>query len=109
LSQATADIVGTTGAKFRLKVSSGTVTSAFLKVIGTPDVSLTIDTSGREISIPNLSAGDAKVRLDIVWAPGDPDADIDVGSVTSGTVTAANPKGALDAGKTPGFAKLFGE
>lgn len=109
MSQATADIVGTTGAKFTITVSSGTVTSAFLKVRGTPDVPLSIDTSGHEISIPNLSTADSKVRLDIVWAPGDQDAVIDVGFVTTGTVTPANPKGTLDAGKTPGFAKLFGK
>src|SRR5271163_328511 len=103
MSQTTADIVGTTGAKFTLTVDSGTVTSAFLKVTGVPDVPLTIGASGREISIANLPSGDSKVRLDIVWAPADPDAVIDVGSVTSGTVSAANPKGTLDAGKTPGF------
>jgi len=109
MSEVTADIVGTIGAKFTLTVSSGTVTTAFLKVTGAPDVQLTVGGAGREITVPNLPAGDSKVRLDIVWAPGDTDAVIDVGSVTSGTVTAADPKGTLDAGKTPGFMELFGK
>jgi hypothetical protein len=47
--------------------------------------------------------------LDLIWAPGDEDAVIDVGTVTSGTVNAAKPKHTLDAGKTPGFVELFGE
>ena len=108
MSQATADISGTTGANFTFTISSGTVTTASLKVDGKPDTSLTISASGREMTVPSLPAGQSWVRLDIVWAPADPDAVIDVGSVTSGTVSAAAPKHSLDAGDTPGFVELFG-
>lgn len=109
MSETTADIVGTTGAKFAITVSSGTVTSAFLKVSGTADLALTMGPGGRDITVPSLPTGDSKVRLDIVWAPGDVDALIDVGNVSSGNATAANPQGTLDAGKTPGFVDLFGK
>jgi hypothetical protein len=108
MSKATADISGTTGANFTFTVSSGTVTTAFLKVSGKPDAPLTISASGREMTVPSLPAGQSFVRLDIVWAPGDPDAVIDVGSVTSGTVSAADPNHTIDAGDTPGFVELFG-
>jgi hypothetical protein len=48
------------------------------------------------------------VRLDIVWAPGDSDATIDVAAGSSPTVAVANPKHTLDAGNTPGYVELFG-
>jgi hypothetical protein len=109
MSEATADIVGTTEANFAFTVSSGTVTTAFLQVTGKPDVPLAIGGTGREMTVPRLPAAQSWVRLDIIWGPGDPDAVIDVGSITSGTVNAANPKHTLDAGNTPGFVELFGK
>ena len=109
MSEATADIVGSTGAKFAITVTSGTVTTAFLKVAGTADVPLTVGPGGRDVTVPSLPSGDSKVRMDIVWAPGDVDAVIDVGNVSSGSAAPANPKGTLDAGKTPGFVDLFGK
>jgi hypothetical protein len=108
MSLATSDIHGPTGANFTFTVSSGTVTSAFLEVPTKPDTPLTIDGTGREITVPSMPAGKSWVRLDVVWAPGDPDAVIDVGSNAGGTVHAANPKHTLDAGNTPGFVELFG-
>jgi hypothetical protein len=108
MSVATSDIHGTTGANFTFTISSGTVTSAFLEVATKPDTPLTIDGTGREITVPNLPAGKSWARLDIVWGPGDPDALIDVGSNPSGSVSAANPRHTLDAGNTPGFVELFG-
>jgi hypothetical protein len=109
MSEATADIVGTTGANFAITVTSGTVTTAFLKVQGKADVPLTVGPGGQAVTVPSLTSGDSKVRLDIVWAPGDVDAVIDVGNVSSGSATAATPKGTLEAGKTPGFVDLFGK
>lgn len=105
----TADIVGTTGANFSITIDAATILSAFLEVTGQPNVALTVGGTQRDVTVTSLPAGDSVVRLDLVWAPGDPDATIDVGTVTSGTVNAANPKGRIDAGDTPGFVELFGE
>lgn len=109
MSEATADIIGTKGANFTFTVSSGTVTSAIHKVPNKPDNPLKVEPTGREITVPDLPVGDSSVRLDIVWAPADPDAVIDVGTVISGTVNAADPKHTLDAGDTPGYVHLFGK
>lgn len=108
MSQATADIVGTAGAKFTATIDAGTVVSAYLEVANQPIVSLAIAGNNREVTIPNLPAGESYVRLDIVWAPGDPNALIGVGTVTSGQVAAANPKHRIDDGDTPGYVELFG-
>jgi hypothetical protein len=104
----TADIVGTTGANFTLTIDATTITSAFLLVTGQADTPLTIAPNGREVTVPSLPAGDSIVRLDLFWVPGDPDATIDVGTVTSGEAEAAESKGRIDAGETPGFPALFG-
>lgn len=109
MSQATADILGSVGANFTFTLSSGTTTNALLKVRNEPDTPLVIDGTGRGIAVPSLPSGQSRVRLDIVWAPSDPDAVIDVGAVASGTVNAANPQHTLDAGDTPGFVELFGK
>src|SRR5271166_1255679 len=89
----TADIVGTKGSNFTVTIDAARITSAFLLVANQPNTSLAISGTKREVTVPNLPAGDSKIRLDLVWAPGDPNATIDVGTVTSGTVSAANPKG----------------
>jgi len=109
MSQATADIVGTTGAKFTLTIDAGTILSAYLEVANQPVVALTISGNDREVAIPSLPGGESWVRLDLVWAPGDPNATIDVGTVTTGTATAATPKHTLDDGNTPGYVELFGK
>ena len=90
--KSTADISGTTGANFTFTIDSATILAASLKQ-----------------PIPSLPAGISTVRLDLVWAPQDPDATIDVGTVTSGTVRAAAPKHTIDADDVPGFVVLFGE
>lgn len=108
MSQATADIFGPTHANFTFTISSGTPTGAFLRVPGKPEVQLTVNSAAREIAVPDLPSGDSQVRLDIVWASGDPDAVIDVGQDPSGTVHTPTPKHTLDSGETPAFVKLFG-
>lgn len=108
MSQATADIVGTSNANFTITIDSATILSAYLEVAGQPVVALAIGADEREVTIPSLQAGESWVRLDIVWAPGDSNATIDVGTVTSGAANAANPKHTLDDGNTPGYIELFG-
>ena len=109
MSQATADIVGSIGANFTIKIDAATVLSAYLEVTNQPNVSLAIGGNDREVTVPNLPAGQSWVRLDLVWAPGDPNATIDVGNVSTGTVVAASPKHTLDDGETPGYVELFGK
>lgn len=109
MSQATADIVGTKGANFTFTIDAGTILSAYLEVPNQPIVALAIGGSDREVTVPNLAAADSTVRLDLVWAPGDHNATIDVGTVTTGTVNPANPKHTIDDGDTPGYVELFGK
>jgi hypothetical protein len=108
MSLATSDIHGTTGAKFTITIDAATIVKAFLEAGSQPKVALTVGASGREVTVPSLPAGDSIVRLDLVWAPGDTDATIDVGTVTTGTVKAAAAKGIITAGDTPGVVELFG-
>jgi hypothetical protein len=74
-----------------------------------PLLSLSISGDDREVLVPSLPQGQSWVRLDLVWAPGDEDATIDVGTVTSGTVHAAMGKGRVTVGDTPGYIELWGE
>jgi hypothetical protein len=104
-----ADIVGTKGANFTCTINAATILSAYLEVPNQPIVALTIAGSNREVTVPNLPAGQSWVRLDLVWAPGDSNATIDVGTVTTGSATAANPKHTIDDGDTPGYVELLGQ
>lgn len=109
MSQATADIVGTTGAKFTITIDAATIASAYLEVPNQPVVALAIGGNDRQVTVASLPAGESWVRLDLVWAPGDSNATIDVGTVATGAATAANPKHTLDDGNTPGYVELFGK
>lgn len=109
MSQETADIVGTTGAAFTVTISSGGIGGAYLQVTGPPGTPLTVSGDNRNVTVPNLPSGASKIRLDINWKPDDEDAMIDVGTVTSGAATAANPKHRIDAGDIPCYVVLFGK
>lgn len=109
MSEAEADIVGTTGGNFTFTIDAGMILSAYLEVPNQPIVALAIGGDDREVTVPNLPAGDSLVRLDLVWAPGDHNANIDVGTVTSGTIKAASPKHYIEDGETPGYVQLFGK
>jgi hypothetical protein len=109
MSEDTADIVGTIDANFTVKIDSATIVTAFLMVKGQPNLPLAILGNKREVTVPDLPAGDSTVRLDLFWAPGDPDATIDVGTVNSGVAQAIPPKQTIDRGQSPGFALLFGK
>lgn len=109
MSEATADIVGSKGANFTFTIDAANIVKAKLIVTHQPDVDLAVSGDHREVTVPNLPNGDSVVSLALIWAPGDPDATIDVGTVNSGVVTAANPTHTIDAGDTPGFVELFGK
>jgi hypothetical protein len=109
MSQATADIVGTTGASFTVTIDAATILSAYLEVPNQAIVALQIGGNDREATVQALPVGDSVVRLDLAWAPGDSNATIDVGTVTKGSAAAANPKQTIDDGETPGYVELFGQ
>lgn len=109
MSEDTADIVGTIESDFTVTIDSATIVTAFLMVKGKPDLPLEIKGNKREVTVPDLPAGDSTVRLDLFWAPGDKDATIDVGTVISGMAEAIPPKQTIDRGQSPGFALLFGK
>lgn len=110
MSVASSDIHGKAGVAFKFNISAAAVARALLQVKGKPDVPLNVSGDDKRVvevpKDPGLPAGKSFVQLDLVWAPGDPDAIIDV---ESGPVTAANPRHTIDAGDTPGFVELFGE
>jgi hypothetical protein len=108
MPQKPAHIVGTTGANFTFTIDSAKIANALLRVTGQPTVSLAISGSEREVTVPSLPAGDSKVRLDLVWGPGDSDTTVDVGEVTTGNAQAADPPAVITLNTTPFFVKLFG-
>ncbi len=108
MSQDIADIVGKAGSNFTITISAGRIVSAYLEVINQSNVPLAIDGSMLAVTVPNLPAGDSKVRLDLGWKPGDPNATVSVTPVVPGAVAAAHPNLRLDDGDTPGFFDLFG-
>jgi len=113
MSQDTADIVGTTGARFTFTIDRGTIPKggATLLVTGQADKDLEVKSSGREVVVPDpgLPGGDSTVSLALIWTPGDhEDAIVAVGTVSSGTVTAATPPPYIENGQVPGYVTLFG-
>jgi hypothetical protein len=106
MSLLSSDIHGKTGVGFEFNISAASIARALLQVKGEPDVTLTVSGDGSVVEVPSLPAGRSFVQLDLVWAPEDDDAIIDV---ESGPATAADPRHTLDAGKTPGFVELWGE
>lgn len=109
MSAETADIVGSTGAQFTLTVSAGTVKHAKLEASPQPDVSLKVVGNVITIEGNGLPAGDSQVEMQIDWAPTDTGATIDVGTVTKGTATAADPKPTIESSSPIAFVELFGE
>jgi hypothetical protein len=114
MSEATADIVGPTGAKFTLTIDGATIakdenqSGAKLIVTGKPDIDLAVGGNGSGATVPSLPAGDSVVSLALIWPPdANTAATIDV-KPGSG-VTAATPKPTVDLGDTPAFIELFGK
>jgi hypothetical protein len=107
MSIVSSDIHGKAGVAFKFNISAASIARARLQVDGQPDLELTVSGDDKRIvAVPSLPPDTSFVELALVWAPGDPDAIIDV---ESGPVEAANPKHTIRAGKLPGFVELFGE
>ena len=105
MSKETSDIFGSTGATFVATLDSGSIVQATL--------------NGRQLRLannrsvvvdaPGLPAGDSIIDLRVVFAPGDPDANIGVGEVTSGAAQAQVPPGQVLNQFPVGAINLFGE
>jgi hypothetical protein len=108
MPQENAHIIGTAHSNFTFTIGSATIVNALLEVSGQPDKNLPFSNDGRDVTVEDLPPGDSTVRLDLVWAPGDSDTTVDVGTVTSGQVAAADPPAVITLGATPFFVKLFG-
>lgn len=63
MSEATADIIGTTGANFTITLSAAPILSAYLEVTDQPNISLAIDGSNRAVIVPKLPAGGSPVYV----------------------------------------------
>jgi hypothetical protein len=104
MSKALADIFGSTGTNFVAQIDSGSIVQATLKgqiLAAGPD--------NQSVVVPSLPAGDSIIDLRVVFGPGDPDANIGVGAVTSGAVQAQVPPGRVLNQFSVGAIKLFGE
>jgi hypothetical protein len=105
MSKALSDIFGSKQATFVATIDSGSIVQARL--------------NGRELKLennrsvvvdsPGLPAGDSVIDMRVVFGPGEPDANIGVGAVTSGTVQAQVPPGKVLNQFPVGAIKLFGE
>jgi hypothetical protein len=102
----TADLVAIAGASFTFTTSSGTVTGAVFQGASTGVV--TADTMSNVISVSNLPAGDSTLLLTIVWAPGEPDAKLQIVS-TAHPLAYVTSAAVLTDGVTPGVIELFGQ
>ena len=103
MSQASADISGSVGADFVATIDSGTIVQA---MIG--GQAATIGADNRSVTVTGLAAGDSVIELALEFAPGDPDANIGVGAVTSGHAQAHNPPGIISSTHVADVIELFG-
>jgi hypothetical protein len=75
MPQDTATIVGTTGSKLTLTISSGTIENTAWHPTAPAGAADPIF-DGQVVIVPNLPSGDSIVRIDLSWAPGDGDAEV---------------------------------
>ena len=108
MSQATADIAGKTGSNFVATLDASSIVQAQLSVVGQSPVTLSIGADKRSITVPSLPSGDSTIWLAVVFAPGEPNATIGVGTVTSGSATAHNPPGIIYDNSAWGVIELYG-
>jgi hypothetical protein len=117
MSKDTADIVGSKGAQFTIILvpeestgTTGVIKKAILKKSGQPDQELPFEE--HEVTLQGLNklpGGDSLIVLNILWGPGDSDALIVVGQVTSGDAHSAEPTHYIQVDDVPGYIQLFGE
>lgn len=108
-----ADITGSKGAQFLVTLDSGTILQATLHIpgAGTADVPLPFTDQSVTLNVAaGLPAGVSKIFLIIDFAPGDPSANIGVGTVSSGNAAASVPPGIIidDGLHSFGVITLFG-
>jgi len=108
MPQANADIVGKAGSNFIATLDSGAIVQAQLAVVGQAPLTLAIGADQQSVTVPSLPAGDSTIWLALVWAPGVPNANIGVGTVTSGNAQAQNPPGIVYDNNPVGVIQLFG-
>jgi len=105
MSKALSDIFGSSGAEFVATIDSGSIVQATLN-----GRQLTLaDNRSVVVDAPGLPAGDSTIDLRVVFGPGEPDANIGIGTVTSGTVQAQVPPGKILNQFPVGAIELFGE
>jgi len=103
MSKASADIVGSVGATFVATIDSGTIVQATLGGQNLP-----MGADKRSVTVTNLAAGDSTIQLGLVFDPGDPNAKIGVGSVTTGKAQAHVPPGEILSTHVADVIDLFG-
>jgi hypothetical protein len=105
MSKALSNIFGSTGAMFVAVIDSGSIVQATLN-----GRQLTlVNNRSVVVDAPGLPAGDSFIDLRVVFGPGEPDANIGLGTVTSGTVQVQVPPGKVLNQFPVGAIKLFGE
>jgi hypothetical protein len=75
MPQDTATVVGPGGSSVKVEITSGTI-QAVAWTAPVPAGSPPPTVAGQVITIPSLPKGDSTVRVDIMWAPGDGDAEV---------------------------------
>ena len=114
MSKALSDIFGSKGAKFIATLDSGTIaTGATTPKLMPAGTVLTVGADKRSISVDDLPAGDSFIDLRIVFAPGEPDANIGATPITPAAGQAgaaqANPARTIPNNSPAGSIDLFGE
>jgi hypothetical protein len=105
MSKALSDIFGSTQSTFVATIDSGSIVQATLN-----GRQLTLaDNQSVVVDPPGLPAGDSVIDLRVVFGPGEPDANIGVGTVTTGRVQSQVPPGKVLNQFPVGAIKLFGE
>jgi hypothetical protein len=103
MPEETADIIASVGVKFSVNVSSGSIRDA---KIG--DTELTLGADSKSFTIDSAAAGDTSVDLTMIFAHGEPNAVISVGTVFSGTAKSAPAPGTLRNTEVDGTVLIFG-
>jgi len=105
MSKALSNIFGSTQSTFIATIDSGSIVQATLD-----GRQLTLaDNRSVVVGPPGLPVGDSVIDLRVVFGPGEPDANIGIGAVTSGRVQAQVPPGKVLNQFPVGAIKLFGE
>jgi hypothetical protein len=75
MPQKTATVVGPSGSKVTVAISSGKIEQVTW-YLPAPAGAAAPSVSGQVVTVPSLPSGDSTVRIDLSWAPGDGDAEV---------------------------------